>query len=91
MASIDSNAHRGIVRVAGHEPMPSDAQPFATFRASIQGPGGTRGPWWLWDGSTEWRVDTLSQELTRWPLREIWNDTLLVERLLSGWRHEHDT
>jgi hypothetical protein len=41
--------------------------------------------WWLWDGSREWRVGSLAADQKKLPVRGIWNDTLLVERIESGW------
>lgn len=46
---------------------------------------------WLWDGQREWRVESLSlEQLREYPPLGIPNDTLLVERILKGWRHEDD-
>ncbi len=81
---------RGIVRIAGNESVPSDAQAFPTFRSGFRGADGQVKKWFLWDGEKEWSVAGLSPEMRSWPLRGIWNDTLLIERILSGWKHEHD-
>jgi len=45
----------------------------------------------LWDGKREWRVDTLSPaQLREYPPLGIPNDTMLIERILGGWKHEDD-
>ncbi len=41
--------------------------------------------WWLWDGEREWQVEKLTPELESLSLAQIWNDTLLVERIIEGW------
>ncbi len=83
--------NRKLVTIVANEEVPSRAQAFPTFRPSAVGKGGQRGPWWLWDGAKEWKVGNLTKEMERYPIRGIWNDTLLVSRIENGWRHEHDT
>jgi len=46
------------------------------------------GPWWLWDGEKEWKIGELQPGMNALPPRAIINDTLLVERIVSAWRHE---
>lgn len=54
--------------------------------------GKRAGPWFLWDGSREWRVERLSeQELRAYPPLGVWNDTLLIERIVAGWSHDQDS
>jgi len=47
--------------------------------------------WWLWDGQEEWKVGDLTAEQRRLSIRGVWNDTLLRDRLESGWRPETDS
>ena len=42
--------------------------------------------WWLWDGKEERRIGKLPEKYHDLSLRESWNDTLLIERIVSGWR-----
>jgi hypothetical protein len=90
---LGAACHRGIVKVVANEVVPPHASTFPTFRSSVKvGPGKRGGPWYLWDGTREWRVDSLTDaELRKYPPRGIWNDTLLIERILEGWSHEKDT
>jgi hypothetical protein len=83
---------RGIVRIVASELIPEHSASFPIFRSFHRDASGRRaGPWFLWDGQREWRVETLSDEQLRdYPPRGIWNDTLLIERILAGWRHEHE-
>jgi hypothetical protein len=80
---------RGIARILGTAPLPAAARAFPIFRAAIP-QALANGPktWWLWDGDREWRVGALAPEQRALPLREIVNDTLLVERANSGWQPE---
>lgn len=80
---------RGIARIIGHAPIPPQAEAFPTFRTGFGRPGQSR-VWWLWDGTKEWRVGMLTPEQAHLPIREIINDTLLVERAISGWQSGHE-
>lgn len=88
---LGAACNRRIVQVVANEPVPA-SQGFPTFRNSHRDRSGKRtGPWFLWDGSREWRVEHLSeQELRAYPPLGVWNDTLLVERIVAGWSHEQD-
>jgi hypothetical protein len=89
---LGAACNRGIVKVVASEPIPPHASAFPIFRNSHRDRAGRRvGPWFLWDGQREWRVESLTeQQLRDYPPLGVWNDTLLVERILAGWRHEND-
>jgi hypothetical protein len=42
--------------------------------------------WWLWDGTRSWQVERLNELQKQLSLEAILNDTLLAERIVSGWR-----
>ena len=46
--------------------------------------------WWLWDGNKEWDIENPNKEQMKYSYQEIINDTLLIERILSEWRPEHE-
>lgn len=82
-----------IVRIVGNVPVPLHLRRFPTFRAPMPDAfGGTDRiiGWWLWDGEREWPVGRLTHEQRELPIREVINDTLLVERIVSGWRQSSD-
>ena len=87
---LGAACRRRIVRVVANETVPPHATPFPTFRNSHRDRSGRRvPPHFLWDGKREWRVEGLSDhELREYPPLGVWNDTLLVERIVSGWSHE---
>ena len=89
---LGAACNRRIVQVVANEPLPTSSQSFPIFRNSHRDRAGKRtGPWFLWDGSREWRVDRLSEkELRAYPPLGVWNDTLLVERIVAGWSHDQD-
>jgi hypothetical protein len=89
---LGAACNRNIVRIAGNVPVPAHAADFPIFRNSHHDRAGRRvGPWFLWDGRKEWRVETLTErQLQEYPPLEVWNDTLLVDRILAGWKHEDD-
>jgi hypothetical protein len=84
---LGSACHRGIATILGNAPVPEDLQAFPTFRARMRGlTPESVSRWWLWDGEREWPVERLSSAEQDFPIREILNDTLLVERAMTGWR-----
>lgn len=81
----------GIVHVIGTERVPDEFRAFPVFRAGVADPKtGKVATWWLWDGHKEWKVGALDEQQKRLPIRGVWNDTLLVERIVSGWTPETD-
>ena len=88
---LGAACNRGVVSIAANEAVPSHASGFPTFRSGVRGPDGTVKTWWLWDGKKEWRAGALTTEMRSFPILATWNDTLLVERIVSGWRSEDVT
>lgn len=76
---VRAAANRGLVKIVAHEEVPPHAREFPLFKS------GRPGNWWLWDGEKEWRVGDLSPAQLRLPSREIWNDTMLANRIAAGW------
>lgn len=88
---LGAAVHRGIVSIVGNAPIPEKHKPFPLFRDGIANPETKKVEiWWLWDGEKEWPVGEISDEQRRLPIRGVWNDTLLVERIESGWTPETD-
>ena len=88
---LSAACREGIVTIVVNEDLPERAKEFPTFRARAVGLNGAKGPWWLWDGENEWQIGSLEAGMESLPIRGVWNDTLLVSRIESGWSHEHDT
>ena len=88
---LGAAVNRSIVSVVGNAPIPEKQKPFPLFRNGNEDPKTknveTR---WLWDGEKEWPIGKLTKEQRRLSLNEVWNDTLLVERIESGWTPETD-
>jgi hypothetical protein len=82
---------QGIFSIVANIAVPVEAQNFPVFRAGVISPTtGKVEVWWLWDGEKEWRVDKLTAEQRQYPIRGVWNDTLLIERIEAGWTPEND-
>jgi len=82
---------RGIFEIVSNEPVPSELIPFPTFRGGIVNHRTKKiEVWWLWNGKKEWKIGPLTDIYRRLPIRGIWNDTMLIHRLESGWRPEID-
>jgi len=89
---LQAAATKGVAIIVANEPVPIEAQSFPVFRAGVQDPvTGRVDVWRLLDGEREWRVGRLSEDQRRLPIRGIWNDTLLIERIVSDWTPETDT
>lgn len=77
---------RGIVTIVAHEEVPKRCRPFPLFRDGVKNPAtGRVETWWLWDGEREWKVGDLKPEQYNLPIRAVWNDTLLIQRIVEGW------
>lgn len=83
---LQAAINQDIFEVAGNHPVPDFAKSFPLFRAGVIDPATKKvNIWWLWDGTKEWKVGEITPEQRNLPLRGIWNDTLLIERIESGW------
>lgn len=88
---LSAAVKRNIVKIVGSSPLSSEEARFPIFRAGVVNPAtGKVETWWLWDGDNEWRVDRLTAEQRKLPIRGVWNDALLVERIERGWTPEND-
>ncbi|GGY20444.1 hypothetical protein [Paludibacterium paludis] len=88
---LSAAVDQGIVSIVDNVAVQSEAQAFPTFRAGVIDPSTRKvGVWWLWDGEKEWRAGELTAEQRKFPIRGVWNDTLLIERIESGWTPETD-
>ena len=82
-----SNVDKSLVDIAGRIAIPEHMANFPLFKAGIVNQRtGKVDHWWLWDGNKEWPVGKLTVDQRLLPLREIWNEVLLVERIAAGWR-----
>ncbi|OFV80741.1 MAG: hypothetical protein A2Y78_15400 [Acidobacteria bacterium RBG_13_68_16] len=72
---------RGIVTIVANEVIPKSACPFPTFRSRAT----ERPSWELWDGHRYWCVYKLTPEQRSLPILAVWNDTLLIDRIVQGW------
>ena len=78
---------RGIVERVGNYEVPATSRSFPTFRSSTKNPVTDEWEdWWLWDGQREWKVAELSDAQRDLSPGGIINDTLLIDRVVSGWR-----
>ncbi len=88
---LQAAVNRKIVTVVGNEPISDRLKEFPVFRSGLPDPGSrTVSTWFLWDGHRSWRVGKLSPAQRKMPIRGIINDTLLIERIESGWTAESD-
>ena len=85
---LKAMADREMVHIVGNEPIPVQDQKLPVFRNGIRNKMDGTMKWWLWDGEKEWPIGYhLTEEQKHYPLLGTWNDTLLVDRITSGWTH----
>lgn len=88
---LNAAVDREIVEIVGNIQISEESKKFPLFRDGVADPGtGKVKDWWLWDGENEWKVGDLTVDQRKLPIRGVWNDTLLIERIQSGWRPEND-
>jgi hypothetical protein len=87
---LQAAVNRGIVTVVGNYRIPPFAQPLPLFRHGFGHPKTNKvAEWSVWDGDKLTKVGALTPQIKKLPLLSIWNDTLLRERIESGWLPEH--
>ena len=88
---LQAAVNRKIFEVVANVDLSEQEKTFPLFRAAGHiTREGKVSDWWLWDGSGSWRVPHLTPDQQNLPIKEIWNDTLLVERLEQGWTPKDD-
>jgi hypothetical protein len=88
---LQAAVDRKIFEVVANLPVPDSAKKFPLFRTGVVDPTtGKVKVWWLWDGEKEWKIGEITPEQRKLPLRGIWNDTLLIEKIESGWTPSND-
>ena len=89
---LQAAVSRRLVDAIGNVSVPEPLKPFPLFRcgASMDSTTQKVKTWWLWDGTSEWRVAALSADQRKLPIRGIWNYAYLVSRIEQGWRPETD-
>ena len=84
-------ANRGLISVKGTFPVPAGSGPPGRMRrAGGRDRNGKILNWRILDGTEERIVANLTAEERRLSPSEVWNDTLLAERIGRGWTPELD-
>jgi hypothetical protein len=88
---VTAAVKRGIFEIVSQQEVATQNKPFPLFRGGNPDPNTKRvAVWWFWDGEKEWKVGEITPEQRKMPLREIWNDTMLVKRIEAGWTPQND-
>jgi hypothetical protein len=88
---LQAAINRKIFDAVGNCDVPEWAQRLPLFRAAgYVDKLGKVHDWWLWNGEREWRIERLSEDQAKLPMRSVWNDTLLIQRIEEGWTPETD-
>ena len=81
---------RGLLKVVGHANIAPGNQPFPTFRKSNGDPRKLSDDWWFFEGEDLVRVGKITPEQRKYPLLQMWNEAMMIERIESGWTPETD-
>ena len=88
---LQAAINKGIFSIVGNSCVRDELKEFPIFRAGMINPlSGKVDAWWLWDGEKEERIGVLTEDQKKYPIRGVWNDTLLVERIENGWTAQTD-
>lgn len=88
---VSAAAARGFVSKVANLPVPTWAEAFPTMRRpGARGSDGKILNWFLVNDRGEQFLKNLSDEQRTLSLAVIWNDTLLAERICSGWVPAHE-
>jgi hypothetical protein len=88
---LNAAVSQKIVSIVGNFDVPDTLQAFPIFRAGVVNSNtGKVDVWWFWDGQDERRVGAISEEQRKLSIRGVWNDTMLIDRIVSGWTPETD-
>ena len=83
--------NRSIFEVVGDAPIAKHNQLFPTFRNGVTDPITKRvAVWWFWDGEKEWKVGDITPEQRKMPLLAVWNASMLVKKIETGWTPSSD-
>ena len=89
---LSAAVSRGILTRMTNEPIPESAQSLPIMkRPGTRDSDGKVLSWWIKDGKSEKKVEKLNDKQRRYSLAVIWNDTLLVDRICSGWLPENES
>ncbi|HDY8043856.1 TPA: hypothetical protein RQK80_004350 [Vibrio vulnificus] len=83
---LQAAINQKIFCIVGNLSIPAELLNFPLFRAGAVNPSTKKvSTWWLWDGVNEVKIGHLTDEQKHLPIRGIWNDTILIERIESNW------
>lgn len=82
---------KGIVKIVSNELISAASRGFPIFRTGVANSNGQVENWWLWDGVKEWPIGKLNDGMEKYPIRGVWNDTLLIESIVASWCYEKAT
>lgn len=82
---------QGLVRRVGQAEIAPENKKMPMFRWGIPHPVSKKvEQWYLWDGTDHRKIDSLSKDQRKWPIREIMLMEGLTTAIEEGWRPEID-
>jgi hypothetical protein len=84
---LGSACNRRVVKIVAKVEVPETARAFPTFRSWTPPPIRQRCHH-FWDGTRHWKQEQLLPGQEKMPLLQIMNDTMLIQKIVGGWRRE---
>lgn len=91
---LGAACNRNLVKIVANEPIPEESSglPLMRLSSSYRSKSGSLVEYdcRIWNGKEERNVGKLTNKYKHLSLLQIWNDTLLIERIVSGWKPSDD-
>jgi|SRR5450830_1436947 len=88
---VGSALKKKIIQRVKNVVVPLHSKETPVFRTGVVDPStGRVENWWFWDGEEGRMVGEITEEQRKFPIRGVWNDTLLIQRIEEGWLPEKD-
>ena len=88
---VQAAIKQGLVRRVGHAEIAPTNKEMPVFRWGIPHPLSKKvEQWYLWDGTDHHKIDSLSEDQRKMPIREIMLMEGLTTAIEEGWKPEKD-
>ncbi len=83
---LQAAVNRGLVQIVANTEVPARAKSFPLFRTGMPNPETWNiESWLLWDGTKQWKVGKLTEDLLDLPILGIIGYPLLLDYIEGGW------
>ena len=83
--ALTHSVSNNFVSIVGRMEVPPSLAAFPVFRSGLMGLDRLVSTWWLWDGTSEWKVGGLRDEIKHLPIRTTWTFAMLKLKIETKW------